>query len=270
MIKTFFEFGDKFAGLRNLSGMFHLSVGRFRCAITNVTGDSAGEENRFLRHVADFVAKHFKRKFTDINTIDQNSAGSHIIKTGNQADKRRLTTAGTADKSRRLARFSDSGILASMKTAHTDTTTASNLPEKLRSHPLFLMLAVLKRARQQGLTYQMQQNQPDVHLAHIAILSCLEKAGPLSQRSLSELLNIDQSDLVGILDKLETIGYAQRSTDQHDRRRHVVAVTPMGKKILPQAYEQSARFSKNFLSPLSSEEQQQLRDLLIKIVDAYR
>jgi len=156
-----------------------------------------------------------------------------------------------------------------MKTSQLDDTSAS-LPERLRSHPLFLMLAVLKRARQQGLAYQVQQDRPDIQLAHIAILSCLEKAGPLSQRGLGELLNIDQSDLVGILDKLETTGYAQRSTDPQDRRRHLIEVTPMGKKILPKAYEQSAQFSKNFLSPLSTKEQQQLRDLLLKIVDAYQ
>lgn len=63
------------------------------------------------------------------------------------------------------------------------------------------------------------------------ILTCVD-VKPMSQRQLSELLNVDASDMVRLIDSLEDHGWVTRDRDPKDRRRQIVAATKKGTKVL--------------------------------------
>ena len=54
---------------------------------------------------------------------------------------------------------------------------------------------------------------------------------PLSQRELSELLIIDASDMVRLIDCLEKQEWVKRDRDPKDRRRQIVTATKKGTKM---------------------------------------
>lgn len=62
------------------------------------------------------------------------------------------------------------------------------------------------------------------------ILSCVMEQ-PLSQRQLSEVLAIDASDMVRLVDSLEKHEWVKRDRDPKDRRRQIVTPTKKGSKI---------------------------------------
>jgi DNA-binding MarR family transcriptional regulator len=67
---------------------------------------------------------------------------------------------------------------------------------------------------------------------HYGILASLADRGPASQAPLADRLGLDRSDLVSLLDDLETRRYVARTPDPHDRRRKNVAITPSGRTVL--------------------------------------
>lgn len=62
------------------------------------------------------------------------------------------------------------------------------------------------------------------------ILSCVIEQ-PLSQRQLSEVLVIDASDMVRLVDSLEKHEWVKRDRDPQDRRRQIVTPTKKGLKV---------------------------------------
>ena len=55
--------------------------------------------------------------------------------------------------------------------------------------------------------------------------------GGLSQRALSELLVVDRSNITGLLDRMEQIGWVKRADHPSDRRVYVVTLTAEGRKL---------------------------------------
>src|SRR5438094_4405848 len=76
---------------------------------------------------------------------------------------------------------------------------------------------------------------------HLIALKLLSERGPASQQGLAEALSLDPSNVVGLLNELEERGLITRRRDRADRRRHIVEVSPRGKKELCGAYERLRR-----------------------------
>jgi DNA-binding MarR family transcriptional regulator len=98
-----------------------------------------------------------------------------------------------------------------------------------------------------------------------AVLHHLHRAGPLSQQELGGALRINPSNLVGLLDALESDGLIVRPRDPADRRRHIVGLTAAGQKRLAQAKLAVAEAEHELLAPLSASERSQLHDLLERL-----
>ena len=62
----------------------------------------------------------------------------------------------------------------------------------------------------------------------LGVLDVVKRLQPVSQREISDHLGLDASDVVGVLDILETAGMVQRGRDPSDRRRHAVVLTEAG------------------------------------------
>lgn len=97
------------------------------------------------------------------------------------------------------------------------------------------------------------------------ILLRLRAAGPLSQQQLVEQLAVDPSNLVTMLNRLESLGWLERTRDAADRRRHIVSITGAGhaKRDAADAAVRSAE--ERLLSGLTATERATLQRLLLKV-----
>lgn len=92
------------------------------------------------------------------------------------------------------------------------------------------------------------------------VLTCtLEHAA--SQTQLSELLAIDASDMVRLVDSLEAHGWVARERDAADRRRQIVIPTKKGTKIHAQLAETVAAAEDRALDATTTKQLKQLRKL---------
>jgi DNA-binding MarR family transcriptional regulator len=98
-----------------------------------------------------------------------------------------------------------------------------------------------------------------------AVLHHLQEAGPLSQQQLGGALGIDPSNLVGLLDALESDGLIVRPRDPRDRRRHLVELTAAGRTRVEQAKRAVAEAEQSMLAPLDERERKQLHGLLKRL-----
>ena len=64
----------------------------------------------------------------------------------------------------------------------------------------------------------------------MALVRLDEEGENLTQAALSQVLGIDRSNLVRILDQLEGRGLVERRSDPNDRRAHRLFLTPEGKR----------------------------------------
>jgi DNA-binding MarR family transcriptional regulator len=99
---------------------------------------------------------------------------------------------------------------------------------------------------------------------HLHALGILSERGPLSQQSLIEVLSLDPSNVVGLLNELEQQGLITRRRDPSDRRRHIVELSAAGEDALAVAYIRLGLVEDSLLVALSAEERSTLYELLVR------
>ncbi|HET6860207.1 MAG TPA: MarR family transcriptional regulator [Streptomyces sp.] len=90
-------------------------------------------------------------------------------------------------------------------------------------------------------------------------------AGPMSQQTLIERLEVDPSQLVGILNDLERDELVHRRRDPADRRRHIVEMTPAGASALRSMNKALDEVERALFADLSQCDRKSLRELLGRI-----
>ena len=108
----------------------------------------------------------------------------------------------------------------------------------------------------------------DMKPPEAAVLMNLRDRGPMTQQALGELLHIDPSNLVGVLNELEESGLALRRRDANDRRRHIVEISPAGVERVAVVADLVAEVEAHLLAVLDERERDQLRALLARVVQA--
>jgi DNA-binding MarR family transcriptional regulator len=103
------------------------------------------------------------------------------------------------------------------------------------------------------------------------VLALIHHEGPQSQQRLGELLRIDRTTMVTVIDELEQRGLVQRTRDPADRRRYAITLTPDGDKLMAGDLGRlDQRVNAAFLRPLSAAERRQLVELLRRLVGEAR
>ena len=70
----------------------------------------------------------------------------------------------------------------------------------------------------------------DITPGQFGVLALIDANPGLSQTRLGEILGIDRSTVVGVIDKLETRGLVERAPHPKDRRAHALQLSPAGTK----------------------------------------
>jgi DNA-binding MarR family transcriptional regulator len=103
---------------------------------------------------------------------------------------------------------------------------------------------------------------------HYGLLTLLVHEGPVSQGRLGEVMRIDRTTMVALIDELERAGHVDRTRNPEDRRAYALAATASGKRVQRGAATLMKEVYDETLSPLSAGERRELRRMLQAIIEA--
>ena len=135
----------------------------------------------------------------------------------------------------------------------------TQLPEELLGSTLFL-LARVGYALKARLVEEFEQAGFSIY--QYGVLATLSVGACGTQATLADVLHLDRSQLVGVLDELEQRELIERQRDPNDRRRHAVSLTSEGKRQLVKLRKLVKGIEEAALAPLDPRS----RDLLQKAV----
>ncbi|MGV3509249.1 MAG: MarR family winged helix-turn-helix transcriptional regulator [Sphingobacteriaceae bacterium] len=87
----------------------------------------------------------------------------------------------------------------------------------------------------------------------------------LTQKALCEILEVDKSFMVHIVDYLSSKGYVFRQTNESDRRQQLIKLTQKAKDAVPKIEAVITRLNKKSLENLSEVETKIFSDVLLQI-----
>lgn len=147
----------------------------------------------------------------------------------------------------------------------TDPVNATaRFRDTLLAHEIVFLIAIA-RGRGNGLTNQLL-SQTGLKVRHFAVLSLACSGKNPSQREMGEFLNLDPSQVVSLVDNLESRVLIRREADPRDRRSKILTATEAGHTLHDQAATLTRQAENQMLKHLTDEERAQLLNLLSKVV----
>lgn len=140
----------------------------------------------------------------------------------------------------------------------------SNTPNNTISEKLYSLLLRCSHALSRG-----EHQKEGVHPGQWRILALLTRNGAVTQRELLDILQIRAASLSELLSKLESKGLITRVKDDNDKRNVIVEITKLGEMVIAENAHNQQEISSELFSLLSEEEQNQLAELLSKLVEAW-
>ena len=126
-------------------------------------------------------------------------------------------------------------------------------------------LAVLLAKLSKTVYRKAEEALPGMSVKDYMALTNLDDRG-VSQQRLAESLHMDENNLVLLLNGLEAAGSIARRRDPDDRRRHIVEITPHGKKVRERAERGMAKLEEELLTGLSASERATLKQLVLRVL----
>ena len=117
---------------------------------------------------------------------------------------------------------------------------------------------------QQRRKFLIAASELDLHPAQAGAL--LQLASPLPMHELAARLACDNSNVTGLIDRLETRGLVTRKASSDDRRVKHIVLTDAGRGLRERLLDRVGEPTPGFLK-LSAAEQSQLGDLLRRVLD---
>lgn len=143
--------------------------------------------------------------------------------------------------------------------------STNDIPITLLESPSFQLERLRRRTRDEA---ENALNAENTSLREYWVLTCLVAKAAASQAALSELLVIDASDMVRLIDALEEHGWASRERDPKDRRRQIVTSTKRGRQAQAKLTEVVRVAEDRALDESTSKQLKHLRKLAASIIAA--
>jgi DNA-binding MarR family transcriptional regulator len=141
---------------------------------------------------------------------------------------------------------------------------ASTLPTRHHSSALLDHLARLTRLRTESALAPL-----GLRPRHLVALTVLRDHGSPTQQALAAALRTDRTNLIGLLNELETGGLILRRRSTEDRRRHYVELTDDGTRRLTEAETALAAAEDEVLGALDAEQRETLYQLLVQATTSH-
>lgn len=106
-----------------------------------------------------------------------------------------------------------------------------------------------------------------LHMRYLAPLSALTSLAPCAQQELAQFLAITEPAAAELVDDLVRAGFVERGRDRHDRRRYALELTPKGRRAMDELVEAAGRQQADSVSLLGEQGADDLRHLLLKLLD---
>ncbi len=136
------------------------------------------------------------------------------------------------------------------------------LPKELLASTVFL-LARLGYAIKARVIDEFEQ--AGFSMYQYGVLATLGEGACETQAAIADVLGLDRSQLVHVLDDLEKRGLIERQRDPNDRRRHTVTLTSDGKRQLKKLRGLVSGIEDSVLEPLSEPARKSLHDALLTV-----
>ncbi|MFE9580938.1 MarR family winged helix-turn-helix transcriptional regulator [Nocardia sp. NPDC006044] len=101
-----------------------------------------------------------------------------------------------------------------------------------------------------------------------AALNCLDDQPDRSQKEVADLLGIDRTTMVALIDRLQTQAWVERRPHPADRRKNTVTLTPPGRAILHSGATIIDNCEHQFLAALGAPAAHQLKQALRTLITA--
>jgi DNA-binding MarR family transcriptional regulator len=145
-------------------------------------------------------------------------------------------------------------------------TLANDPLEDLRRRPGFM----IRRAHQIAVSVFLEETgELGITNRQYGILFVVKQQPGLDQISVAKLLGLDRSTTGMVVAKLEQAGLVERCIGRGDRRRHSLALTPAGEKMLERLAAPARRAQTRLLSAFTPQERTQFLALLDKLTRAF-
>lgn len=105
------------------------------------------------------------------------------------------------------------------------------------------------------------------HRGQKLILQILMNVPQISQKELTDKLNIEPGSMSEVISKLEDKGLVQREKDINDRRRMMITLTEKGRNAAELC---SGSLDESILEVLSEEEKASLKRILSKLLERWK
>jgi DNA-binding MarR family transcriptional regulator len=106
----------------------------------------------------------------------------------------------------------------------------------------------------------------DTQVREVAMLALLDERGPLSQRALSDLTDVNRSIMVKLVDSFEQRGWVKRERNPDDRRSYALRLTADGYRALQGLRNDLDTGEREFTAALTDDERTQLREDLLTLL----
>ncbi len=144
----------------------------------------------------------------------------------------------------------------------TGVRTAGGVPAHLADKPVLLMSKLGFASMQ---LFHEALEPLGLHPRHLALLNLLDAEDGRSQQALGEVLHIDPSTMVAVIDDLEREGLAERRRNPDDRRAYTVHLTAQGRSQLTRGRRAAKKVEDQVLAPLDPAERGRLLELLRRL-----
>lgn len=143
--------------------------------------------------------------------------------------------------------------------------TSELIPAEFRGNLGFLV-AKAKQLLSDELDVALRDS--GLQIRHFAVLSLIRRRAGLRQTDLCEVLGVDRTTMVKVVDDLEGAGLLRREPHAADRRAHALQMTEAGEQWHSRTLVPVMDHEQQFLAPLSPGERALLQEMLTRLVDS--